>query len=95
MSREHRHLLVCWSALLVLGGVELAVSYVPFGGSYRPLLLVPAPIMVALVALMFMGVRAAPGIARGFAIAALFWLTVLVGLGMMDPMTRTIYLVGG
>lgn len=38
-----------------------------------------------------MRVRSAPDIAHGFAIAGVFRLTVLLGLAMMDPLTRTIY----
>lgn len=91
MSQEHRHLLVCWLALLTLAAIELGTSFVPFGRAYRPLLLLPALMMVALVALMFMGIKAAPAIARGFAVAALFWLTILLGLGMMDPLTRAVF----
>ena len=30
-------------------------------------------------------------IARGFAVAGIFWLAVLLGLAMTDPLTRTIY----
>lgn len=91
MSREHRHILFCWVALLVLGALECAAAFLPMPPSFHPLLLLPSLGMVALVGVMFMGVRKAPDIARGFAIAALFWLTVLLGLGMMDPLTRTVY----
>jgi cytochrome c oxidase subunit 4 len=93
MSREHRHLLLCWLGLLAIAALELGVSFIPFASSWRPLLLLPALGMVALVALMFMGIRAAPSIARGFAIAGLFWLTILLGLGMMDPLTRAMFAV--
>jgi len=53
--------------------------------------------MVAVVGIVFMRVTASPAIARGFAIAALFWLIIILGLGMMDPLTRTIYpvVIGG
>ena len=91
MSREHRHLLMCWLALLGVGALECGIAFVPFAPSLRPLLLLPAIGMAALVALMFMGIRAAPAIARGFAMAALFWLTILLGLGMMDPLTRAVF----
>ncbi len=93
MSREHRHLLLCWLVLLALAAIECGVSFIPFQRFWRPLLMLPALAMVSLVALMFMGIRAAPSIARGFAIAGLFWLTILLGLGMMDPLTRTVLAV--
>jgi cytochrome c oxidase subunit IV len=91
MSDDHRHLLTCWLVLLVLGAIGFGAAFLPLKGSFRPLLLLPSLCMVAVVALMFMGARAAPSIARGFALAALFWLTVLLGLGMIDPLTRAIY----
>jgi hypothetical protein len=31
---------------------------------------------------------------RGFAVAALFWLIVLLGLGSLDTMTRNVFPVG-
>jgi cytochrome c oxidase subunit 4 len=59
------------------------------------MLLLPALTMAALAALMFMRVRDGIATVRVFAIAALFWLTILLDLGMMDPMTRAIYPVAG
>ena len=91
MSNEHRRLMNYWLALVALGAIELAGAFIPFGRSYRPLLLLPALGMVALVAFMFMGVRSGPAIVRIFAIAGIFWLTILLGLGMMDPLTRALY----
>jgi len=95
MSREHRHILFCWLALLGLGALQCSAAFLPLLPTWRPLLLLPSLGMVALVAVMFMGVRKAPSIARGFAIAALFWLTILLGLAMIDPLTRTMYPVVG
>jgi len=40
-----------------------------------------------------MRVSTAPDTARGFAVAGIFWLTVLLGLAMTDPLARTIYTV--
>jgi hypothetical protein len=93
MSRDHRELVGCWLALLALGAIEFGMTWLPFLPSYRPLLLLPAFVMVALVGLMFMGARVSATIARGFAIAALFWLAVLPGLGMVDPLTRATHFV--
>jgi hypothetical protein len=42
---------------------------------------------------MFMQVGRGPTIVRLFAVAALVWLSVLLGLGSLDPMTRIEYLV--
>jgi hypothetical protein len=93
MSRKHRNLLIAWMALLLLGGVEFAGSFVHFSADYRPLLLVPALVMVGLVGMAFMQVRTGPSLSRSFSVAALCWLTVLLGLGMMDPFTRAIYAI--
>jgi cytochrome c oxidase subunit 4 len=95
MSREHRQLLLCWAALLVLGALEFAGSFLPLARGWRPLLLLPACCMAALVAVMFMDVRRGPALVRGFALAGLFWLAVLLGLGMVDPLTRAIYWANG
>ena len=95
MSAPHRQLFVCWLALLVLACIGLGCSFLPLPRGYRPMLLLPALLMVALVGLMFMRVQSGPAIVRCFAIAGLFWLTILLGLGMMDPLTRAIYWAGG
>jgi hypothetical protein len=47
--------------------------------------------MAATVAVGFMRVRSGPAIVRGFAVAALFWLTILLGLSASDPLTRATY----
>lgn len=53
----------------------------------------PSVLMVAVVVIGFMEIGKGPAIARGFAIAAMFWLIVLLGLGSVDPLTRTDYRV--
>lgn len=95
MSRQHRNLLAAWMGLLLLGAVEYGCSLLSFNRALRPILLLPALLMVSVVALAFMHVRHGPGVNRAFALAGLFWLTVLLGLGMMDPLTRAIYAVSG
>ena len=54
----------------------------------RPVVLLPAGLMVLIVVLVFMRLGRAPVIARGFALAAMFWLILLLGLGTMDALTR-------
>lgn len=80
-----------WLALGALMGLELGGSFAARGHGLGGLLLVPAAIMVLLVGLYFMRVKAAGGLARFFALAAIFWLVVLLGLGSIDPMTRHDY----
>jgi cytochrome c oxidase subunit IV len=91
MTRQHRHLLLCWLALLGLAAIEFGGAWIDFNRSLRPVLLLPAITMAALVVFMFMGVQRGPSIVRCFVIAGLFWLAVLLGLGMMDPLTRAVY----
>jgi hypothetical protein len=91
MSKLHRHLLFGWLGLMALAAIEFGCGFLPLARPLRPLLLVPALAMVAMVAFLFMRVGTGPAIVRGFAIACVFWLIILVGLGMMDPMTRAIY----
>jgi hypothetical protein len=38
-----------------------------------------------------MRVGSGPSIVRGFAIASVFWLIILLDLGMTNPITRAIY----
>jgi len=80
-----------WLALGVLFAVELAGAFTGWGHGFGGLLLVPAAVMVLLVGFFFMRVRQAGRLARFFALAALFWLLVLLGLGSIDPMTRTVF----
>jgi cytochrome c oxidase subunit IV len=61
----------------------------------RPLILIPALVMVALVGVQFMQVRSGPTIVRLFAAAAVLWLVLLLGLGSLDPFTRMQYPVSG
>jgi caa(3)-type oxidase subunit IV len=95
MSKAHRNALLCWLALLVLGAAEFGGSFVHLSRSWRPVLLLPALGMVALVGLQFMRVRDGITLVRCFALAGLLWLTLLLGLGTMDPMTRATYVVQG
>ena len=88
-----RGLLLAWLMLLVLGSVEFAASYLPLARGLRPLVMIPGVLMVLTVAIGFMEVRRGPVLVRAFTVAAMFWLFVLLGLGSVDPLTRTDYLV--
>ena len=91
MTGPFTRLLVCWVALLVLGVIEFACSFIALGHGLRPILELPALGMAAIVVLVFMRVGSGPAIIRGFAVAGVFWLIILLGLGTMDPMTRAVY----
>ena len=95
MIRGHRQLLLCWAGLILLAAIEFGCARIHFDPSHRPLLLLPALGMVALVGIMFMRVRSGVAVVRVFAIAGLFWLTILLGLGLMDALTRAVYPVAG
>lgn len=91
MMRLARPIVAVWLALGALYGLELGGAFTGFGHLFGGFLLVPAAIMVLLVGLFFMRVRESGGLAKFFAIAAIFWLLVLLGMGSIDPMTRTDY----
>jgi hypothetical protein len=44
--------------------------------------------MVIIVSMTFMRLARAPDVASAFALAGVFWLAVLMGLGSLDPATR-------
>jgi len=91
MSRRLRCLLLAWVLLMVLLAIEFGVSFLPLDPSARPLVLIPAVLMVGVVGTIFMEVGRGPEIIRLFAAAALLWLSILLGLGSLDPMTRIVY----
>jgi caa(3)-type oxidase subunit IV len=95
MKPRHRSDLLTWLALLLAAALEFGASFLAIPNGVRPILILPSVGMAILVALGFMRLLTAPDIARGFAIAGVFWLTVLLGLVMTDPLTRAVYTVIG
>jgi hypothetical protein len=91
VRREIRRLVAAWFCLLALGAVEFALSFLPLPRVWRPLILMPAVLMAMVVGISFMEVKKGPVIVRAFAVAALFWLLVLLALGSADPLTRKNY----
>lgn len=91
MTPRFRRLWLALLVLVVLLAIELGVSLLPLDRSARPLVLIPAMLMVGTVGTMFMEVGRGPEIVRLFAVAGLLWLAILLGLGSLDPMTRTDY----
>jgi hypothetical protein len=82
-----------WVSLLVLLGIEFGISRLSLDPALRPVILIPAVLMVGIAGTVFMEVRHGPAIVRLFAAASLLWLSVLLGLGSLDPMTRAMYYV--
>ena len=77
--------LVVWLFLLLLVGAEFLLSR--FAVTAR---LVPAVglLMAGIVAMSFMRLSRATGLPAIFAVAAAFWLLIMMGMGGLDPVTR-------
>lgn len=91
MPPGFRRLAIGWIVLLLLFAIELGASFAPIPPWQRTWLLLPAIAMAVILAVVFMEIGRGPVIVRGFAAAAVVWLTILLGLGSMDPLTRTDY----
>lgn len=95
MISRLRHLSLTLMLLLVLLAIQFGVTFLPLHRADRPLVLIPAMLMVGILATVFMEVGRGPVIVRLFAVAGLLWLSILLGLGSLDLMTRTDYSVEG
>ncbi len=93
MNPRSRHLLLAWGLLVALLAIEFGASFLPLDRAARPLILVPAALMIAVVSVAFMELRRGPEAMRLFFAAGLLWLCILLGLGSLDPMTRINYYV--
>lgn len=91
MRGRTARLLATFLLLLILLALEVWMSLLPPSPSIRVLILISALAMVALVAFGFMEIATAPPAAHLFAVAGLLWLAILLGLGTVDPFTRTDY----
>ena len=80
-------LLLAWVLLLALMGAQVAAA-LAHAGWVAGLL---APVMIGLVAFLFMDLGRASALSRIFALAGLFWLVVLVGLTSVDFLARHDY----
>ena len=81
-----RAALLVWGGLLLLLALQFGLAFTPVPRTVLPGIALG---MVAIVAFSFMRLRAAGALAGVFAAAAVFWLCVMMGLGSMDPATRT------
>jgi cytochrome c oxidase subunit IV len=79
--------LIGWLVLLMLFAAELLTTLTHIGVLSLPIGIV----MACVVAMVFMRLGRGSPLSRIFAAAAVFWLLVLLGLGTMDPLTRTNY----
>jgi cytochrome c oxidase subunit 4 len=91
MKVRTKQLFTSYLLLLILLAVEFGVAKLPLVGAARGLVLVPALMMVGIVAIGFMELGKGPSAARFFALAGVVWLAILLGLGVLDPLTRVLY----
>ena len=89
MRTSARRMGLAWLALLVLIGAEAGVAFLRPGAFGVPLLLLAMAGTLAIVMLLFMRLREASGLSQTFAVGGLLWLAILLGLGSIDPLTRT------
>ena len=94
MNPRHRSDLLTWVALLLAAALEFAVSFVSIPSGVRPILTAVSRCGDLGRAGVY-AVACRTDIAKAFAIGGIFWLTVLLGLAMTDPMTRAVYAVAG
>ncbi len=73
-----------WLVLIALLAVEIGAALLHRG----TIAAFVAPVMIAIVAGMFMRIGHETPLSRIFAIAGLFWLAILIGLGSLDFLAR-------
>ncbi len=78
---------------MALLAIEFGASFLALDRAARPLILIPAALMIAVVSVGFMEIGRGPEAIRLFFAAGLLWLCILLGLGSLDPMTRINYYV--
>ncbi|MBS0531374.1 MAG: cytochrome C oxidase subunit IV family protein [Proteobacteria bacterium] len=82
-------LLGAWLALLLLLTLTVTLAYVPLGHFNSSVALAIAATKATIIGAVFMELRRRGPRTFIFAGAGLFWLGILLWLGMMDFMTRT------
>lgn len=82
-------LLSAWLALLALLTLTVTLAYVPLGNFNSIIALTIAATKATIVAAVFMELRHRGARTYIFAGAGVFWLGILLWLGMMDFLTRT------
>jgi cytochrome c oxidase subunit IV len=82
-------LIVAWLALLALLALTVALAYIPLHAFNAVAALTIASIKAGIVAAVFMELRHRGPRTLVFAGAGLFWLGILLWLGLMDFVTRS------
>ena len=88
MTHENRAYVLVWLGLLVLLGANVAATTLVATPASYALNMVCAFGMAGLVFGGFMGLRAADGLTRVFALAGFGWLVFLLVLTLSDYLTR-------
>lgn len=91
MTARLRELSLALLLLFVLLAIEFGMALLLLPRSLRPLILIPAALMVCVVGSVFMEARQGSVIVRLFIVAGLLWLAILLGLGSLDALTRKDY----
>lgn len=87
--RPPRPLVIAWGGLLALLALTVTLAYQPLGTFNAVVALTIGATKAAIVAAVFMELRHRGLRTFLFAGAGLFWLSILLWLGMMDFLTRT------
>jgi cytochrome c oxidase subunit 4 len=97
IERVHpiRIYVVVTGVLLALTGLTVALAHVSLGSLNAPLALLIAALKAALIALFFMHLRWSQPLVRIVAMAAVFWLAILMVGTMDDIVTRSWLPIGG
>ena len=82
-------LVAAWLALLALLALRVTLAYMPLGAFNAIVALTTCAIKASIVAAVFMELRNRGPRTFVFAGAGLFWLAILLWLGLMDFLTRT------
>jgi len=82
-------LVAAWLGLLALLGLTVTLAYVPLGSFNFATALTIGAAKAIIVAAIFMELRHRSSLTLIFATAGLFWLGILLWLGLMDFLTRT------
>jgi cytochrome c oxidase subunit 4 len=77
--------LAVWLLLLALLAIEFLLSAIP-GAQFAPPIVGVA--MAVLVSVTFMRLASTRGVATIAAMAGVFWIGILLGMGLLDPLTR-------
>ncbi len=78
-----------WGGLMLLFAVTLGSSYVPLGGFNSALNFIIAFAKAGLIAVFYMRLRSSDVIVRLAAAAGVVWVAILMGLSLVDVLTRS------